>query len=90
MQLSKFMIAFLIPSQFHTGDSDVILNTYKTIPSNPKLACDVHIWIGDESTQDEYRTAAYEMWWNSTMSWAELLSTQRSAGKGVSNVPQIL
>lgn len=47
--------------KFHTGDSYVILNTYQPIPSNPKLAYDIHIWIGDESTQDEYGTAAYKM-----------------------------
>lgn len=47
--------------KFHTGDSYVILNTYKPIPSNPKLAYDIHIWIGDESSQDEYGTAAYKM-----------------------------
>uniref|UniRef100_A0A7R9VD60 Gelsolin-like domain-containing protein n=1 Tax=Pseudictyota dubia TaxID=2749911 RepID=A0A7R9VD60_9STRA len=47
--------------KFHTGDSYVILNTYQPDPSKPKLAFDVHIWIGDESSQDEYGTAAYKM-----------------------------
>mmetsp|Transcript_11683 Transcript_11683/g.20322 ORF Transcript_11683/g.20322 Transcript_11683/m.20322 type:complete len:403 (-) Transcript_11683:430-1638(-) len=47
--------------KFHTGDSYVVLNTFKPIPSNPKLAYDIHIWIGDESSQDEYGTAAYKM-----------------------------
>lgn len=46
---------------FHTGDSYVILNTYRKDPSKPKLSHDVHIWIGDESSQDEYGTAAYKM-----------------------------
>jgi gelsolin len=47
--------------QFHKGDSYVVLNTYKPDPNAPKLAHDVHIWIGSESTQDEYGTAAYKM-----------------------------
>lgn len=47
--------------KFHTGDSYVILNTYQPVSSNPKLAYDIHIWIGDESSQDEYGTAAYKM-----------------------------
>eukprot|EP00568_Trieres_chinensis_P017946 CAMPEP_0183322092 /NCGR_PEP_ID=MMETSP0160_2-20130417/70705_1 /TAXON_ID=2839 ORGANISM="Odontella Sinensis, Strain Grunow 1884" /NCGR_SAMPLE_ID=MMETSP0160_2 /ASSEMBLY_ACC=CAM_ASM_000250 /LENGTH=400 /DNA_ID=CAMNT_0025489181 /DNA_START=218 /DNA_END=1420 /DNA_ORIENTATION=+ len=47
--------------KFHTGDSYVILNTFKPDPTKPKLSFDVHIWIGDESTQDEYGTAAYKM-----------------------------
>ena len=47
--------------KFHTGDSYVILNTYKPDPSKPKLAYDIHIWIGSKSSQDEYGTAAYKM-----------------------------
>jgi len=47
--------------KFHTGDSYVILNSYKPDPSKPKLCHDLHIWIGDESSQDEYGTAAYKM-----------------------------
>ena len=34
---------------------------YKPDPNKPCLAHDAHIWIGDESTQDEYSTAAYKM-----------------------------
>lgn len=44
--------------KFYTGDSFVALNTYK---KNNKLLHDVHIWIGSESSQDEYGTAAYKM-----------------------------
>lgn len=44
---------------FYTGDSYIILNTYKEEDSD-KLLYDVHFWIGKESTQDEYGTAAYK------------------------------
>jgi len=47
--------------RFHTGDSYVVCNSYKPDPDKPKIAHDIHIWIGDESTQDEYGTAAYKM-----------------------------
>lgn len=43
---------------FHKGDSYIVLNTYER---NDKLLHDVHIWIGSESSQDEYGTAAYKM-----------------------------
>jgi len=46
--------------KFHVGDSYIILNTYKPNPESNKLAHDVHFWIGEESTQDEYGTAAYK------------------------------
>jgi len=48
--------------RFHTGDSYICLHTYLKDPeNNPKaLAWDVHFWIGSESTQDEYGTAAYK------------------------------
>lgn len=47
--------------KFHRGDSYVVLNTYKPKPGKDKLLDDAHIWIGSESTQDEYGTAAYKM-----------------------------
>uniref|UniRef100_A0A7S2MMJ7 Gelsolin-like domain-containing protein n=1 Tax=Helicotheca tamesis TaxID=374047 RepID=A0A7S2MMJ7_9STRA len=47
--------------QFHTGDSYIICNSYQPDPNNPKISHDIHIWIGDESSQDEYGTAAYKM-----------------------------
>jgi len=47
--------------KFHKGDSYVILNTYKKTSQGDALAYDIHIWIGAESSQDEYGTAAYKM-----------------------------
>merc|ERR1711976_621005 len=45
---------------FYTGDSYIILNTYKPKPTSELLAYDVHFWIGTQSTQDECGTAAYK------------------------------
>jgi gelsolin len=45
--------------EFFTGDSYIILNTYKE-PEGDELKYDVHFWIGKYSTQDEYATAAYK------------------------------
>ena len=45
--------------KFYSGDSYVILNTYKEEDSDA-LKFDVHFWIGKYSTQDEYGTAAYK------------------------------
>lgn len=45
--------------QFYSGDSYIILNTYKEKDSE-ELNYDVHFWIGQHSTQDEYGTAAYK------------------------------
>ena len=47
--------------QWHCGDSYVVLRTFQPAASSPKLAHDAYIWIGDESTADEYGTAAYKM-----------------------------
>lgn len=47
--------------RFHKGDSYVVLNSYKKNDDTDALAHDVHIWIGKESSQDEYGTAAYKM-----------------------------
>lgn len=46
--------------EFFKGDSYIVMNTYKEKDSNA-LKHDIHIWIGSESTQDEYGTAAYKM-----------------------------
>jgi len=43
--------------KFHKGDSYIVLNTYE---QNDKLLHDLHFWIGAESSQDEYGTAAYK------------------------------
>jgi gelsolin len=49
---------------FFTGDSYIILNTYKAKDENgkatDKLAWDVHFWLGNESSQDEMGVAAYK------------------------------
>lgn len=44
---------------FYNGDSYIILNTYKEGDSED-LEYDVHFWIGKNSSQDEYGTAAYK------------------------------
>lgn len=46
--------------KFYGGDSYIILNTYHPDPSSKELAYDLHFWIGSQSTQDEYGTAAYK------------------------------
>jgi gelsolin len=46
--------------KFYNGDSYIILNTYKPDPKSNELAYDVHFWIGSQSSQDEYGTAAYK------------------------------
>ena len=49
--------------KFHVGDSYVVLHSFVADPTgrSPKLAHDLYIWIGAESTADEYGTAAYKM-----------------------------
>ena len=46
--------------QFHTGDSYIILHTYKQSEDTEKLLYDIFFWIGAETSQDEYGTAAYK------------------------------
>ena len=46
--------------KFHRGDSYIVLRTYKKPNNDKKLEWDVHFWIGSESSQDEYGTAAYK------------------------------
>ncbi|XP_072051176.1 gelsolin-like protein 2 [Amphiura filiformis] len=45
--------------KFYNGDSYIILKTYKKKDSD-ELHYDLHFWIGADSTQDEYGTAAYK------------------------------
>ncbi|KAL4226754.1 hypothetical protein ACF0H5_014734 [Mactra antiquata] len=45
--------------KFYNGDSYIILHTY-TEGDSSDLKYDVHFWIGSESSQDEYGTAAYK------------------------------
>jgi gelsolin len=46
--------------KFYNGDSYIVLNTYKPDPNSDELAYDLHFWIGANSSQDEYGTAAYK------------------------------
>jgi gelsolin len=46
--------------KFYNGDSYIILNTYHPRQDSRELAYDIHFWIGKNSTQDEYGTAAYK------------------------------
>eukprot|EP00033_Pygsuia_biforma_P001621 GCRY01001823.1.p1 GENE.GCRY01001823.1~~GCRY01001823.1.p1 ORF type:complete len:538 (-),score=153.48 GCRY01001823.1:748-2361(-) len=46
-------------SEFYSGDSYIILKTYKEGGSD-KLKYDIHFWLGGASTQDERGTAAYK------------------------------
>lgn len=45
---------------FFSGDSYIIINTYKKSPDSKALAHDLHFWLGLESSQDEMGTAAYK------------------------------
>lgn len=45
--------------KFYSGDSYIILNTYNS-EGGDDLQYDIHFWIGAQSTQDEYGTAAYK------------------------------
>lgn len=44
---------------FYNGDSYIILNTYKE-EGGEEFLYDLHFWIGKNSSQDEYGTAAYK------------------------------
>jgi len=44
---------------FYTGDSYIVLHTYKK-PGGDALLHDVHFWLGTYTTQDEAGTAAYK------------------------------
>jgi gelsolin len=46
--------------QFHSGDSYIVLNTYKKKPDSPALSWNVHFWLGKYTSQDEAGTAAYK------------------------------
>ncbi len=50
--------------QFHVGDSYLIFHAQPTKledGSDGDLICNLHIWIGQDSSADEYGTAAYKM-----------------------------
>jgi len=45
---------------FYSGDSYIVLHTYKKKPDSDALAWDVHFWLGKHTSQDEAGTAAYK------------------------------
>ncbi|EJD55297.1 actin depolymerizing protein [Auricularia subglabra TFB-10046 SS5] len=45
---------------FYSGDSYIVLHTYKKDPDSEKLSYDLHFWLGENTTQDEAGTAAYK------------------------------
>lgn len=46
--------------QFYSGDSYIVLNTYKKKADSDALSWNVHFWLGKFTTQDEAGTAAYK------------------------------
>jgi gelsolin len=46
--------------KFFSGDSYIILHTYKKTPDSAALAYNVHFWLGATTSQDEMGTAAYK------------------------------
>jgi gelsolin len=46
--------------QFYSGDSYIVLHTYKKKPDAPAWSWDVHFWLGKFTSQDEAGTAAYK------------------------------
>jgi len=45
---------------FFDGDSYVLLHSYHKSNDDPAIHHDAHFWIGKDSSQDEYGTAAYK------------------------------
>lgn len=48
--------------EFHKGDSYIILHSYKK-GNSEALSHDIYMWIGAESSQDEYGTAGTIKHW---------------------------
>jgi len=46
--------------KFYSGDSYIVLNTYKKTPDSAALAFNIHFWLGEKTSQDEMGTAAYK------------------------------
>jgi len=46
--------------KFYSGDSYIVLHTYKKNPDAAALSWNLHFWLGDETSQDEAGTAAYK------------------------------
>jgi len=61
-RIEKFRVKSIPKDQygtFYSGDSYIVLNTYKK-PNTNALLWDVHFWLGTFTTQDEAGTAAYK------------------------------
>ncbi|CAI2180256.1 627_t:CDS:10, partial [Funneliformis geosporum] len=46
--------------RFYSGDSYIVLHSYKKNDKTEALAHDIHFWLGLDSSQDEVGTAAYK------------------------------
>ncbi|TDL22195.1 fragmin60 [Rickenella mellea] len=46
--------------RFYSGDSYIVLHTYKLKPDSENLSFDLHFWLGEQTSQDEAGTAAYK------------------------------
>lgn len=46
---------------FYEGDSYIILHGYLKDPTVKVISYDIHIWVGENSTPDEYTTAMYKI-----------------------------
>ncbi|RHZ70595.1 hypothetical protein Glove_269g47 [Diversispora epigaea] len=46
--------------EFYSGDSYIVLHSYKKNKDSEALAHDIHFWLGLDSSQDEIGTAAYK------------------------------
>jgi gelsolin len=46
--------------QFYSGDSYIVLHSYKESEEKENLLYNVHFWLGADTTQDEAGTAAYK------------------------------
>jgi gelsolin len=61
-RIEKFKVV-AVPKEgygkFFSGDSYIVLHTYKH-PESDKLLYNVHFWLGSETSQDEAGTAAYK------------------------------
>jgi gelsolin len=62
-RIEKFMVV-PVPKEtygkFHSGDSYIILHSYKKNAKSAALAHDIHFWLGKYTSQDEAGTAAYK------------------------------
>ena len=65
-RIEKFKVtkSMTAAGTFYDDDSYICLNTYKCKDMNgkltDKLGWDIHFWLGQTTTQDEYGTAAYK------------------------------